>query len=1160
MMPDSHRSPSLPDAAARQRALLDYGATLLVEAGAGSGKTALMAGRVALMLAHGIRPRDVVAITFTEAAAAELLERIQRFVVTLTAGTVPPELKLALPAGLSADQRTAIATAVAELDEITCTTIHGFCQQLIKPYPVEAGIDPGATIIDPAAADLAYQDLMAAWLSARFGRARGDDGLGRIPPMTNLGSEDDFFAELIAVAPDRVVALIAAAANFLRTKRTARAPHAGLDIEILRRLSQGIHDFADWYAGCGMVEPATADYLANLSQFRVMLDDSLGAPITGRVIARLLLHVPPDCCHSSEPRFKAWQNKGKWQAAACQAGFAKARGEQLCTAAKAIYDHCSDAYQDFTANIAATALARFVSEFDGLRALYADYKRQAALLDFDDLLHHARDLLVRDPAVRQALARRYPRVLVDEFQDTDPLQAEILWLLCGEGAPPDLWTAQRLRPGSLFLVGDPKQAVYRFRGADVDTYLEAKRALLVHDPDSIIEITANFRSRAPILDFANDRFQHLLSEAAGQPGFTPLAATRAASPDGHAVACFEIPIEDRHKNDRGGLDADLVREEEARIVAEIAQRLIGNYQIWDKRTRTMRVCRAGDIALLAPTGASLWRYERALEFRHVPVASQAGKGFFRRQEVQDLIALSRAIADRRDTLGFGAFLRGPLVGLTEEEIADAIAALPAPENGPPPRLHLWTDRSAITHPVLGRSLDVLQNLARKARRTTPYQIIAEAIEELNIRSILRSRYRFAPERALANAELFLEMARAYDGRGLTAFTLAMRRNWDDAEAQVEGRPDAEAESVSIITMHLAKGLEWPVVIPINSPTELYEDTSFLHRRSDDAVHFKLLDQAPADYELIKAAERDQLRRERVRLWYVAITRACDLLLLPRQSERKANDWMGIVDLKLADLPTFDPRTIVYAPDLPDVTEPENTQDATTWRTEAATIAATRRSILWRSPSRHEMPPDVTPPPDPDEIFADAAALSEQLPFEPNNAAGAVRGSRERGLVVHKLLEEVLTGETADHADALEIRARALLAQLGISEAARPEDGPHAPELAATTWRALAIPEIVACRSRLLPELTVFSVQADDNHTIYVGGIADAVAYQATGAIDLVIDWKTDVSPSALQIDLYREQIRDYLIASSAPEGLLVFVTTGQLIRVRPKLSSIAAAS
>jgi ATP-dependent exoDNAse (exonuclease V) beta subunit len=297
----------------------------------------------------------------------------------------------------------------------------------------------------------------------------------------------------------------------------------------------------------------------------------------------------------------------------------------------------------------------------------------------------------------------------------------------------------------------------------------------------------------------------------------------------------------------------------------------------------------------------------------------------------------------------------------------------------------------------------------------------------------------------------------------------------------------------------------------------------------------------------------------VRLWYVAITRACDLLLLPRQSERKANDWMSIVNLKLDDLPTFDPRAIVYAPELPDVAEPENTQDETTWRRKAVAIAATRRSIVWRSPSRHEMPPDMVPAPDRQEIFADFSALSEQLPLEPDNAAvaGAIRGGRERGLVVHKLLEEVLTGETADNAEALQIRARALLAQLGILEAARAEDGPHAPELATTTLRALAIPEIVACRSRLLPEMTVFSARADDDRTIYVGGIADAVACLPEGRVDLIIDWKTDVNPTTQQIDLYRDQMRDYLAATGAAEGLLVFVTSGQLVRVGPVLQPTA---
>jgi hypothetical protein len=135
----------------------------------------------------------------------------------------------------------------------------------------------------------------------------------------------------------------------------------------------------------------------------------------------------------------------------------------------------------------------------------------------------------------------------------------------------------------------------------------------------------------------------------------------------------------------------------------------------------------------------------------------------------------------------------------------------------------------------------------------------------------------------------------------------------------------------------------------------------------------------------------------------------------------------------------------------------------------------------------------------------------------------------------------------------------LLAQLGITEAARPEDGPHAPELAATTLRALAIPEIAECRSRLLPEMTVFSAQADDDRTIYVGGIADAVAYQPTGAIDLVVDWKTDINPSAQQIELYREQLGDYLVATGAPEGLLVFVTTGLLVWVRTDVRQPAQA-
>ena len=439
----------------------------------------------------------------------------------------------------------------------------------------------------------------------------------------------------------------------------------------------------------------------------------------------------------------------------------------------------------------------------------------------------------------------------------------------------------------------PKQAIYRFRGADVATYLAAKNALAEHDPSSILEISANFRSQPSILQFVNDNFASMLDVALGQPGFSALAPVRKSG-DQSAVATFDILIEQRHRNDRGLIAKELRREESA-LVADIVQRLIGSYPVWDKDLGDYRAARAGDIALLAPTGTSLWLYERALENRDIPIATQAGKGFFNRQEVQDLIAVARAIADRRDTLALGALLRGPVVGLTEEEIADEVLNLQSATSSHRP-LHLWTKTELVRNPILKRTLAILQNLARKARRTTPHQLMAEAVEELKIRPILKARYRRGAERALANVELVLEMARPYAARGIAEFSRAIWDRWEDTESQAEGRPDAEVDAVSIVTMHSSKGLEWPIVIPINSMTKLYSKDQFLYRRQDDSVHFAVLDFASPDYAAVKQAEADELRRERVRLWYVALTRARDLLLLPLQSERSSDDWLSLLTL------------------------------------------------------------------------------------------------------------------------------------------------------------------------------------------------------------------------------------------------------------------------
>jgi ATP-dependent exoDNAse (exonuclease V) beta subunit len=1142
-MADAPAHARLPDAPARLAALTDHDRTLLVEAGAGSGKTALMAGRVSMLIGAGVHPKEIVAITFTEAAASELLERIERFVQLLLGGEVPVELREALPQGLTAAQRENLEGGARALDEITCTTIHGFCQQLVKPYPVETGIDPGAEIIDPAAAQIVYQDLMEAWLSARFGRDRGAEGLGRIPPIADAGGEEDFFTELLMKAPDETLELISKTAQFLKLHRTAHAPAATVRPSTFTRLAEVISEFATWYNSCGVAEPTTGDLIENLAQVATLAREAAAGPLTGRRIAELLFHTHPMACKKDETAFKQWGRKGKWKEAAKGVGRGAAHGDQLSATGERFYQACGAAYQDFCADLGSLAFQRFVVEFDALKDLYRDYKRKAALLDFDDLLHHARDLLKRNEPVRQALARRFPRILIDEFQDTDPLQAEIMWRLAGDGDAALPWLDRAIRPGALFLVGDPKQAIYRFRGADVDTYIAAKQVLAARDPGTILEITANFRSQTPILDFINSHFSSMLDGSQGQPGFTALTPVRARGTE-PSVAAFEIALDGRQRNPRGDLVVDLVRHQEAGIVAAILRRLIGAYPVWDNDLHRFRPARAGDIALLAPTGTSLWIYERALEAREIPIATQAGKGFFRRQEVQDLIAVARAIADRRDTFALGALLRGPLVGLTEEEIADEIASLQNAA-GTTERLHLWTHPTHINNPVLKQTMLVLQNLARRARRTTPYQLLAEAVEELQVRPILSARHPRGAERALANVELVLEMARAYAARGIADFARALWERWSDEDAQTEGRPDAEANSVSLITIHSAKGLEWPIVIPINSTTSLWSDTHFLYSRLDDTVHFRVFDFPSLDYDTVAQAEKEAQRRERVRLWYVALTRARDLLLLPRQTERIPGDWLSLVTLEIDALPLLD-LTNFNGSLARSAASTANVQDLATWEREAAIIAASERRIVWHQPSRHEgleNAAEIT-----EEIFVGPEAPLERLP-RADDERKAIQGGRERGLILHKLLEEVLTRETDEDVAALQARAAELLAQLGLAEAEDAATGLSSSEMASTVHRSLQLPDVAALRSRLVPEIRVYAgVQAGQRMSL-TAGIADAVATGEEGRVETVIDWKSDVDPTTDQNDNYRGQVRDYLVATGAQVGLLVFLTSNRVERV-----------
>jgi exodeoxyribonuclease-5 len=1087
---------------------------------------------VALLLASGVHPRNVAAITFTELAASELLQRIQEYVRELVSGNVPEPLQIAMPEdfaheqseplslaasaaeGLTDKQMESLSSAAAALDELTCTTIHGFCQRLTTPYPIEANVDPGAVMMDEGEADLNHKTLLRQWLRNRLEGPQADDPL----------------AELLVIEGEQGLRLIEQLAEARRARRTARAPEATLSQSHIDEFRNSVTLFREWYAGVqkqGFEEPGTSQHI---SEFETLAESYTPGLQVDTSFKRLWAYAHPphiSAMNKDSCRFGPYRRKGKWADAAKCIGQSKSKGHQYNDEASVLYESVAELLQILVGLAAESVQSQLISALDDFQASFRTFKRESALLDFDDLLYFARDLLRTHPPVRTALAERYQQILVDEFQDTDPLQSEILFLLCGEDGADKPWHEQQLRPGQLFLVGDPKQSVYRFRRADIRSYKQAKDAIQRQWPENILPITDNFRSREPILDFVNQRFAVPLSSI----GYEPLVSTvTSIGEDTFSIGRIPIGTE--------GSEYKVYewRELEAKAVAELCHKLIGRFTV--RENNELISCRPGDIALLAPTGTDLWIFERALEDMDIPIATQAGKGFFIRQEVHDLVAIARILSNSRDTLALGALLRGPLVGLTEQELLDIVAGLPL-RDGEYGRLRLWTETAEINHPLAAEVIRVLQGLGRKAYQTSPFDILSAAVEELHVRAILAQRHPRYVERALANAERFLEMAKPYSVRGLRVFADDMTRLWEEGEREVEGRADATHDAVHIVSIHSAKGLEWPVVIPINLVTAMRSATGVLHRATDDTLHFGMKTLNPPEHDLLKEVENRELGEERIRLLYVACTRARDLLVFPDYLGKLGNGWHKQVDLSLRDLPQY-PTPDVREGERKPTALPLNEQTPEVFRQEALRLVEQTRNIRWIRPSAVEIEEVPLPAPSEDEF-------AEPMPD--------VRGSAARGRVLHKLMEEILLGETPDDEAGLRTRAAELLRQLGEKDHSGASEGPSSQEIASTIGRTLQLPIVAQYRRALRPEFGVFQLRsAGKNETVGMAGIVDAIAYNLEGAPELVFDWKSDVAPTQDTRQQHAAQVREYLDCTKAARGLVVYMTTGEVYIIGGKAS------
>lgn len=1093
---------TLPDLGARRRALTDFTSNILVEAAAGTGKTSLMAARVAMMIASGIEPSKIAAITFTEPAASELEARIRWTIGELRAGKVPPALAKIVTDPLGAAELAHLEAAAPRLDEITATTIHGFCQGILRSHGLAAGLDPGSRVVDETVAEALFNEVLSEWLRAKL--ADGADENGAVAIL----AKDD---------PLGIVERISELATLRRDHRTATARSPDLSSRPDRTFTEAVAAFSRWHAA-GPGETGTADLIDDLGRLAAFYDEAL-AKTEFPALWRL---TQPPRIGAMRPKsidLKPYDRNTAWKDA-----LGAVEGQRRADEAAAQFERVSTAYRVLIGSIAQALVHELAALLSEVVDAYDRRKRDAAVLDFDDLLRQARILVCEHPEIRDWLAGRYPHLLVDEFQDTDPLQAEIVFCIAA-ATRPRRWQETQLRPGALFLVGDPKQAIYRFRGADIEAYALAKSIIAKAANGCLLAVTANFRSRAEVIEHVNLVFQDVLAKP-GQPGFVALTATVNPPPlpfPAAAKLTVDVPRDAR---------AEEQREAEAAAVAGLCTRLIGALTMTEANG-TERRLRAGDIALLAPTHTDLWRYERALEAQGITVASQAGNALFRRQELQDLLALIRTLADPLDTLAFGSLMRGPLVGLTDEELLDITASL-QPDADARQRFQLRTSADEVAHPLARDVLVKLQGLHRLVAELTPMQLLAYAIERLNLRVVMAARHGQRNARALANLDAIVELARPYGVAGLRAFALDLQRGWEHKRRHPEGRVDVSGDSVEIVTMHSAKGLEWPVVITVNSSTRFKPQDQFVYRQSDDTIHWIVGGIEPPELAAARAEEEFREARQRERLWYVATTRARDLLVIPELPGASSRSWSRVMDLgqkRLSELRTDSLQSPVASPSHSDT----NQQTEAVFAAEAGRIEAASAPIIWDRPSERD--------PDRSADTIDSFVVDITTDGQRIIGAGALRGN-----VLHKLMEELLNRELRPVQDQVTQRASELLGQLQTLVDDDAEAGRPAPvEMAVTALRTLGLPELTPFVSRLVPEIPLWAASPPR----FLAGRADAVVMEGD-RIALVVDWKSDVNPDVMAQNAHAGQLRDYLVVTGAERGAVVYMSSGHVSWIEPR--------
>jgi ATP-dependent helicase/nuclease subunit A len=1057
----------------RVRARDSRGETLVLEAGAGTGKTTLLVDRIeSLILKGDALVTGIAAVTFTENAAATLKLRLRERLERARARTELPEA-----------ERARATAAIDTLERAQVSTIHALCAAILQERPLECGVVPGFRTADEAQAEALFAEAWDEWLAER------------------LDASDPVLAEAVrAEIPLMGVAGFGESASLRGLARTLLWQR---DLEPL--MSEVEPDPVQWRGELieqavrarALREAAVAGDAMEEALQRVEAFAEACRVLTGEALVEHLLRVP-----------KVRKDVGRR---------ANWRTAEALTAARDLVGWVLDAETRWRGALGSHLHAELTRSLAGVLRRYEEKKRQAGVLDFVDLLVRARDALRDRESVRAHARERFRYVLIDEFQDTDPLQVEIAELLAG-GAP-----------GRLVVVGDAKQSIYRFRRADVALFARLAAQARTRPGHAVLRLRQNFRSRSAVLAFVNRAFEPLIafSEDADQPAYEPIDAPPGLA-EGPAVLAL------RFRTREPMARAAALQDAEADAVAAfIARAAGGGWDVRDPASGRLRPSRAGDVMVLAPRLTQVRYLEDALDLQGVACAVDGGKSFFNRQEVHEALATLRAIDDVSDRVSLVAALRSSFFGVSDRDLVQH---------------HLEGHRVDIKEEVppeasesMRFALSLLRQLHEERLRVSVPGLIERLYDRTRVLAGLTGTRR--GEARIANLEKVAALARqsaelgALTLRGFTRLLSARMNESADEPDLPATRPD-DPDTVRVLSIHKAKGLEAPIVVlyDLDAKLRTLTDVIALWDRGQVAVGFRAGCRPPGWNDL---AERDaaRARAEGRRLLYVACTRARDWLVVPRppRDAQIGDFWKDL--LPYVDGAPADEVEVVDADTLPRAIATRETVDP---RMLAAASGGDAAAARWDAERAARIDEGGYRP------FIPIAAVKAALRDAPSEQlAEASSMGRHFGSLVHRVLEWTSFEDAT--AEVVSAMAAALAPTFGLdAEAGRRAGG--------AAWSALALPVMARAKAarRVWRELPLVFPDGSD----LIEGVIDLVFEEPEGLV--IVDYKTDritaeqavaqAAHHAPQLQLYGRGLAQ---AWGVPvvERLVLFTSIGQSVRV-----------